>query len=73
MKRTFKYYLKANRPLFGAIPPGFFHAERFRAAIKLPRNGYAFGVAYYENPLTEDQILKYDLKPDRNNPRFNAI
>ena len=68
MERNFKYYLKADRPLFGAVPSGYIGAEKFVNAVRIPRHGWVFGAVYYDKPLTDDQVLKYDLKPDKNNP-----
>ncbi len=65
----FKYYLKALRPLFGAVPSGYIQAEKFENAVRIPRQGYVFGTVIYNKPLTDEQVRIYDLKPDKNNPQ----
>lgn len=65
----FKYYLKALRPLFGAVPSGYVHAEKFENAVRIPRQGYVFGTVIYNKPLTDELVRIYDLKPDKNNPQ----
>ena len=59
---TFKYYLKSNRPICGAVPSGYINAEK--CEIRVPRKGYFYGVATYDKPLTVKQILNYDLRPE---------
>jgi len=59
---TFKYYLKSNRPIYGAVPSGYINAEK--GEIRVPRKGYFYGVATYDKPLTAKQILDYDLRPE---------
>ena len=59
---TFKYYLKSNRPIYGAVPSGYINAEKVE--IRVPRKGYFYGVATYDKPLIAKQILDYDLRPE---------
>ena len=58
----FKYYLKSNRPIYGAVPSGYINAEKVE--IRVPRKGYFYGVATYDKPLIAKQILDYDLRPE---------
>ena len=62
--KMFKYYLKSNRPICGAVPSGYVNAEKFDNAVRVPRKGYVYGVATYDKPLTAKQIVNYDLRPE---------
>lgn len=74
----FKYYLQSRRPIAGAVPNGYISATQGEMkAYSLRSDGsispvprkVVFGVVVYDHPLSDQQIINYDLHVDPLNPK----
>lgn len=73
----YKYYIKSRRPIAGAVPKGYISATEGEmkayslctdgSVSRVPRK-VVFGVAVYDHPLSDEQIINYDLHVDPRNP-----
>lgn len=65
----YKYYIKSRRPIYGAAPSGYIKAVsgEVHEPVRRPNGTYSpkcriyFATVIYDKPLTDEQILKYDL------------
>lgn len=74
----FKYYLQSCRPIAGAVPNGYISATqgemkayslRSDGSISIVPRKVVFGVVVYDHPLSDQQIINYDLHVDPRNPK----
>lgn len=74
----FKYYLQSRRPIAGAVPNGYIsatqgemkvHSLRSDGSISPVPRKVVFGVVVYDHPLSDQQIINYDLHVDPLNPK----
>ncbi len=74
----YKYYLQSRRPIAGAVPNGYIsatagemkvHSLRSDGSISPVPRKVVFGVAVYDHPLSDEQIINYDLHVDPLNPK----
>lgn len=73
----FRYYIKSRRPIAGAVPKGYISATAGEmkayslctdgSISRVPRK-VVFGVVVYDHPLSDEQIINYDLHVDPRNP-----
>ena len=69
MTPEYKYYIKSRRPIFGAAPNGYIKAisGEVREPVRRLNGTYSpkckiyFATVIYDKPLTDEQILNYDL------------
>lgn len=76
----YKYYIKSRRPIAGAVPKGYISATAGEmkaysfctdgSISRVPRK-VVFGVVVYDHPLSDEQIINYDLHVDPRNPNLN--
>lgn len=65
----YKYYIKSRRPIYGAAPSGYIKAVsgEVHEPVRRPNGTYSpkcriyFATVIYDKPLTDEQILNYDL------------
>ena len=74
----YKYYLQSRRPIAGAVPNGYIsatagemkvHSLRSNGSISPVPRKVVFGVVVYDHPLSDQQIINYDLHVDPLNPK----
>ena len=74
----FKYYIQSRRPIAGAVPNGYIsatdgemkvHSLRSDGSISPVPRKVVFGVVVYDHPLSDEQIINYDLHVDPLNPK----
>lgn len=74
----YKYYLQSRRPIAGAVPNGYIsatagemkvHSLRSDGSISPVPRKVVFGVVVYDHPLSDQQIINYDLHVDPLNPK----
>lgn len=74
----YKYYIQSRRPIAGAVPNGYIsatqgdmkvHSLRSDGSISPVPRKVVFGVVVYDHPLSDEQIINYDLHVDPRNPK----
>lgn len=74
----YKYYLQSRRPIAGAVPNGYIsatqgdmkaHSLRSDGSISPVPRKVVFGEVVYDHPLSDQQIINYDLHVDPLNPK----
>lgn len=74
----YKYYIQSRRPIAGAVPNGYISATqgemkayslRSDGSISIVPRKVVFGVVVYDHPLSDEQIINYDLHVDPRNPK----
>lgn len=74
----YKYYIQSRRPIAGAVPNGYIsatqgemkvHSLRSDGSISPVPRKVVFGVVVYDHPLSDQQIINYDLHVDPLNPK----
>ena len=65
-QKFYRYFFKSTRPIFGGCPSDYVKADKNPVVIRGITKFFAS--VYYKSPLTDKNILDYDLEPDINNP-----